>query len=95
MTDYKKGATPLGVDKDGKTKIYLCSTEQVDKYPNGVDALLELLGVKAALVTDASSIGDFTSEQEVIDRIAIAADITVERRTLVWTLAQIFEGQMK
>lgn len=98
MTDIKKGATPLFLDKDGKTRVFLCSTERVDKYPNGVDAFLDLLGIKGALVTDASSVGDFIhdeNEATAIDRLNAATNVKVERRTLVWMVARILEGQMK
>jgi hypothetical protein len=43
----------------GEGKILFAASDEIDKYPHGVDRFLRIVGVKSALVTDQSTVWDF------------------------------------
>lgn len=62
-----------------KQKVIFAPQDRVDADPEGIAALLVLLGHPEALVTDESQIGDFLDESLVIS-LSGGAEFVLERR---------------
>lgn len=80
--------------------IEFAPSDEIDKYPAGVDRFLRIVGVASALVTDESSVWDFLGvddSDKCLPKLGRALGRHVHLNELVWKIAKELEdaGQAK
>lgn len=73
--------------REGKARIVFAPQKKVENYEKELDVILEVLGHPEALITDESSVGDFTSvgffRQPLTKRIAKRKQLEVRYSKLL------------
>lgn len=74
---------------DKKIKnVYLAASAKADEYAEEIGALLNAMGIKSAMVTDESTIGDFDGAFDDLDELSEAIGIELSMNDYVWKVGK-------
>lgn len=71
--------------------IEVAPTTEVDKFPEGQVLFLDYVHISRALITDESTVGDFTHDRDKLRTLGIAVGYFVGSNTLVWKICRDLE----
>ena len=78
--------------KMNQLRIEIAPTEQIDKFPEGRERFLHLIGIEGALITDESLVGDFLDPTDSTRNLSLAVGYIVNLATPVWKVCRDLES---